>query len=123
MKNKTVDITLRLIVVFLFCGYFWFKDATWDYNTYLKSFNQIEEYAKNGEWDSAKSLADEMKEKWHEKNYIIMINYAEAEFSLFEESLNHIVAGIEGEELAEVLSYTKNARDLWINFNRVVPEP
>lgn len=114
---------LLLIVLLLFGSYFWMKETIWNDEAYYESFEKIEEYAKNGEWELATSVAKDTKEKWHKHNKLIMLNYAEAEFSLFEETLNHILAGCEAEELAEVLSYTKNAQDLWKNFNRIVPEP
>ncbi|WP_421378173.1 hypothetical protein ACOJQI_12310 [Bacillus salacetis] len=123
MKNRTIDLTLLFIVCLLLAGYFWTKNLIWDSDAYFHDFDRVEDYARNGDWGSALSLSKEMKAKWHQDNFIILVNYSEAEFSLFEETLNHIVAGSEAEDLAEVLSYTQNAQDLWRNFNRFVPEP
>lgn len=123
MKNRTIDIILVVLVLGIFISYFAIKNTMWHQFNAIKKIDQIELYAKNGQWNQAKQIAIELHHDWKKKKLLTIINYGEAEFSYFEESLNFIIAGTETKDLSTVLSYAKISKDLWVNFNKVVPEP
>ncbi|GGD08510.1 DUF4363 family protein [Pontibacillus salipaludis] len=123
MKNKTIDILLIFLVLLVFTGYFWIKNAVWKDVHMIENLNRIEEYAQHNQWKDAEMLAQELHKEWEKKKLVILINFGEAEFSLLEESLSFILAGTEAQDQVEVFGRAKMAEDLWRNFSRVIPEP
>ncbi|MFQ3546494.1 hypothetical protein Q7A53_20610 [Halobacillus rhizosphaerae] len=123
MKNKTIDILLIVFILAIFISYFLIKQTVWAQVRIEENIHQIEHFAALHEWDQAEKLAEQTKEDWDHYQFIIIFNYGETDFTLFEEALEHISAGSKAKDLDEVVAYTQISYDLWKNFNRLIPEP
>lgn len=123
MKNTTIDALLIVIIFVIFVGYFTIKGTVEKKMEFNKNMNRIELYAEEGQWNKAQVLAEHFEKEWERYRVVFVTNYAEAEFSLFEESLSYIITGSKAKDLQTVLSHIKIAEGLWENFNRIVPEP
>jgi len=123
LSNKLLGFILIVLIAALFTSYFIIKESIFPKGSLESSLNQIENYSKNEEWDKAAEISKEIKNKWKRYKPLIMLNYAEEDFSTFENLLSDIIGGTEAEDLPTVLTSVKSAKDLWENINRLVPEP
>lgn len=121
MKSKTVSAVLLILIIVIFFSYFT-AVGSFDKNI-TEKLKLAETYAKDEEWDKVLLVTKNLKQSWIEKKTIIMINFAEAEFSLFENHLNYIIGGAEGKQLDTTLTNILAAQDLWKNSKKIVPEP
>lgn len=123
MKEQTVNSILVVIIIVIFCSYFSIRHVVWNHLNFNQEINRIEADAKAKNWVQATHLAKDVQKKWERYKLLTTINYGEAEFTLFDEALTHIVAGSEAKDLPTVLEDTQFSKHLWTNFNRLVPEP
>ncbi len=123
MKNKTIDIVLVLLILVLSLSYFAIKGIVLKNNPFIEKVNAIESLVAEEKWDEAEILGKTMKKTWIKLKPLLMINFAEAEFSYLEQSINTIIGGTKSKDPSTVYSHIKIIRDLWTNFNKLVPEP
>ncbi|WZL74008.1 DUF4363 family protein [Clostridiaceae bacterium 35-E11] len=123
MKNKTVNLVLILWVIGIFLSYFTIRQQIFDNHSFVEKIDTLERYAKENDWEEAKEIAQNLKTDWSKIKPWVAFNYAEEDFSTFEHALYSIIGGVEVEDMALILPNTMIAKDLWINFQRLVPEP
>ena len=122
MKNSTINIGLVALIFVMFAGYFTWLNFTFK-NQISEQLMQAETFAKNENWDEVLVVTKELKNKWLKQKHLLMFNFAEAEFALFENHLSYIIGGAEGKQLDTTLGNLAAAKDLWTNIIKIVPEP
>jgi cell division protein YceG involved in septum cleavage len=123
MRNKTVDLVLISIIILIFLAYFAFRYTQNNNDSLYNQLNIVEYNSRQGDWDEALKSSEGLKKLWKNQKLFVALNYAEEDFSTLETAINNIIGGIKAEDLATVLSNIEAAKDLWRNFNKVVPEP
>lgn len=122
MNNKTVNIGLVGLIILIFFTYFvtfnflFHKDIT-------QNFELLEVYTLEKDWNKVLEVSENIKSNWDDKKTFFMLNYGEAEFSVFENHINYIIGGATSKDFNSVLSNTLAAKDLWTNIKKIVPEP
>ncbi|MBS4539506.1 extracellular solute-binding protein [Clostridium sp. D2Q-11] len=122
MKNNRINIALILVILIIFITYFTFMKLTYDKDIMAK-LELAENYARQENWDQVTKESKELKEIWNSSKALIMFNFAEAEYSLFENHIDYIIGGAEAKQLDTTLVHILAAQDLWENSKQVVPEP
>lgn len=122
MKNYMINIILIGLILIIFTSYFIAIQLTFADNI-TDQLKLAENYARNEDWNQVLSVAKDLDESWHTYKHLLMFNFAEAEFSVFENHLEYIIGGAEGEQIDTTLSNILTAEDLWKNFRKIVPEP
>lgn len=122
MKNNTVNIMLISLIVIIFLGYFIILDLILA-NVIIEQLRLAEYYTRNENWNDVTKIANDIKKSWNIKKYYIMINFAEAEYTVFENHINYIIGGAEGKQLDTTLSNILAAQDIWKYAIKFVPEP
>jgi hypothetical protein len=123
MRNKLIDVILLSFIIISLLGYFILSNQVFEDDSLRDKFQLVEGYIISEDWDKAKELSINIKFSWDKQKPWIMLNFAEAEFSNFEITLNQIIGGVITKDTATALSNTLVAKDMWENFKRVVPEP
>lgn len=122
MTSTKINIILISFIVIIFIAYFITINLTFDKEV-ISKLELVEKYAKNEDWNKTIKTGNEIKEKWQNTKPLIMLNYAEAEYLLFENHINYIIGGAESKELDTTLVNILAAKDLWQNIKKIVPEP
>jgi len=122
MTSKSINIALISFIVIIFIIYFISINMTLD-KEIASQLDLAERYAKSENWDKTIQIGNEIKDNWYNYKHLISFNFAEAEFSLFENHINYIIGGAESEQLDTTLVHILAAKDLWQNIKRVIPEP
>ncbi|KAJ53755.1 hypothetical protein BD780_002902 [Clostridium tetanomorphum] len=122
MKNSTVNIALVTIIIIIFTGYFLILNSSFQKDI-TENLKLAEKYAINEEWDKVLETSIDIKESWNSKKHFLMLNFAEAEFTMFENHLGYIMGGAKAKQLDTTLSNILAAQDIWINIRKIVPEP
>lgn len=122
MKNSTVNRALIALIVMIFIGYFWGLNLTFEKNI-TQNLKLAESYAINEDWSKVLEVSEEVKKSWNNNKHFVMFNFAEAEFTVFENHLNYIIGGAKAKQLDTTLSNILSAQDLWENTKRIVPQP
>ena len=122
MKNNTINIVLVTLIIVIFWGYFTIINLTFEQDI-MEQLKLAEEYTKNKEWNNVLEVAKDIKKSWNKYKHLLMFNFAEAEFAIFENHLSYIIGGAEGKQLDTTLSNILAAQDLWNNTKQFVPEP
>lgn len=122
LKNNTINITLMALIIIIFAGYFSVMNLTYK-NDIAEKFKMAESYTRKEDWSKVLEITIEIEESWNSQKHFLMLNFGEAEFSLFENHLNYAIGGAVGKQLDTTLSNIIAAKDLWQNMNKVVPEP
>lgn len=123
MSNKVVDIMLITLVILIFIVYFSVRNTVFNNTNIYGMLDEIEQYVEQENWDSALKTYKNLKKEWENKKYLVTINYGEADYSNFEITLNDILGGIKTKDAKTVIPNTEAAKNFWVNFHRVVPEP
>ncbi|SKC66199.1 DUF4363 family protein [Maledivibacter halophilus] len=122
MKNNTINIVLVTLIIVIFWGYFTVINLTFEKDI-IEHLKSAERYAKNEDWNNVLEVARDIKKSWNKQKHLLMFNFAEAEFAVFENHLSYIIGGAEGKQLDTTLSNILAAQDLWNNTKQFVPEP
>ncbi|MTI48888.1 hypothetical protein [Sporosalibacterium faouarense] len=122
MGNNIINIILIILIITIFLGYFIIMDMTFKdkIDTNLKL---AETYAKEEKWNKVLEVTYELKDIWKKHKHLLMFNFAEAEFTGFENHLNYIIGGAEAKQLDITLSNILTAQEQWTNAKKLVPEP
>lgn len=123
MKDKTINIILVLLIFVCFTSYFLIKDYIFKRESLMKTVGAIERYVGDDDWNKAEQEVERMRTIWRKQKPIVFMNYAEGDYSKFEESLNSVVGGVKAKDDVTVLANVTMMSDVWKNFNLVVPEP
>ncbi|MCX7709477.1 MAG: DUF4363 family protein [Clostridia bacterium] len=124
MKNKTVTLSLFGLILSLFLAYFITQHTWFPSGEPIKGhLNNIIQYAQQEKWAEAENSANELSTLWDKGKYLLAVNYAEADYSLFMDNLARIQGAIKTRDDTETVSQALSTLKLWDNFIRVVPQP
>ncbi|MGE4283885.1 MAG: DUF4363 family protein [Clostridia bacterium] len=88
-----------------------------------KQINKIIQYAQQDKWAEAEDSANKLEKDWNRAKYLLALNYAEADYSLFLDNLSRIQGAIKTKDDTETVSQALSTLKLWNNFTRVIPQP
>lgn len=124
LRNRTVTYTLLGLIFILFFLYFTVQNIAFPSGQpIVNQLNDIIEYAQQEKWTDAEKTANELMVSWHKAKYLLSLNYAEADYSLFIENLSRIQGAIKTRDDTETVSQALSTLKLWDNFIKVVPQP
>lgn len=92
---------------------------------------QVQEYmrqigtnAQAEDWGQTKATYMQLKKTWENNtSYWTAVNYAEAEYADFEDTLTRMETSINEKDKALVLEQVNALLAYWKNFTRIVPKP
>lgn len=124
MKNQVITTLLFCIILGIFVAYFIIQ------NYFLFSTKQINEqlnniiiYANEKNWHKAEESLNRVEDFWNYQKYIVALNYAEADYSLFMDNLARIQGAIKAKDEAETICQAEANIKLWKNFTKIIPSP
>jgi len=79
-------------------GYFTYKNVIIKEEAFAEKILEIERSVQDKNWDQAQEQVKEFDKSWKRIRFWVMINYAEADFATFEESLNSLQGSVMGKE-------------------------
>ncbi len=124
MRNRTITYSLLGLILLLFATYFIAQNTIFPSGQpIVNELNNIIEYAQQDEWVEAEDSTNKLIRHWDEGKYLLTLNYAEADYSLFLDNLARIQGAISTKNDTETVSHALSTLKLWNNFTRVVPEP
>ena len=124
MRNRTVTLSLFGLLILLFLVYFIVQNTLLPSGEPVKGqLNNIILYAEQGKWEDAENSAARLTELWDRNKFLLALNYAEADYSLFMENLSRIRGAIRTKDDTETVSQALSTLKLWDNFIKVVPQP
>lgn len=95
MSDKTISLILFGIIVILFSIYTITHIVLFDSgNLILEPLNRITDAVKNEEWNKAEKIAAELNIEWDKRKYFVMLNYAEEDYSTFEDTLIRLESAV-----------------------------
>lgn len=124
MRNKTITYSLFGIILLLFIAYFTTQNTIFPSGQHIENdLNKIIQYAQQNKWSEAEDLANKLVKDWDRVKYFLALNYAEADYSLFLDSLSKIQGAIKTENDTETVSQALSTIKLWNNFIKIIPQP
>jgi hypothetical protein len=124
LRNKTITYSLFGLILLLFIAYFTVQNAILPSGkSIVNELNDLIQYARQDKWGDAEDSANKLVKDWDMVKYLLAINYAEADFSLFLDNLSRIKGAIKTKDATETVSLALSTLELWNNFTKVVPQP
>jgi len=123
LRSKTITIALVALIAVLMGVYFTLRSPVFTEDSLTRQADQVKSYVREGDWERARAAARGVQDIWERQKYLVMLNYAEADFADFEKSLSTIIGGVEGRDEAAVYASVKALKSLWENLTKFVPEP
>ena len=124
MRNRTITYSLLGIIILLFFTYFVAQNIVFPHGQpIVNQLNDIIQNAEQDKWTEAEDSFNKLMASWEKGKYLLAINYAEADYSLFIENLARMQGAIEIKDDMETVSQAQSTLKLWNNFIKVVPQP
>jgi len=124
LRNKTITYSLFGLILLLFITYFTAQNAiSLSGKSIVNELNNIIQYSQQDKWGEAEDSAKKLVNDWDKLKYLLAINYAEADYSLFLDNLSRIQGAIKTRDTTETVSLALSTLELWNNFTKVVPQP
>lgn len=124
MRNRTITYSILGIIILLFFTYFVAQNIVFPHGQpIVNQLNDIIQYAEQDKWAEAEDSFNKLMASWEKGKYLLAINYAEADYSLFIENLARMQGAIEIKDDMETVSQAQSMLKLWNNFIKVVPQP
>jgi hypothetical protein len=124
LKNRILNYTLLGLIILLFFLYFTAQNIVFPSGQpIVDQLNNIIAYAEQEKWPEAEKAANELISSWDKSKYLLAINYAEEDYSLFIDNLSRIQGAIRTRDDTETVSQALSALKLWDNFIKVIPQP
>ena len=124
MSNRVITITLFGVILFIFTFYFIVQKTIFPSGQPIKGlFQNIIQDAQLNQWPAAVRKTHLLEKEWEERKYLIMFNYAEADYQVFEDTVYALTVAAETKEKFETISRAKMGQKLWENFLKILPEP
>jgi len=89
----------------------------------MNIINQIEQNARDENWQKADLANDKLKEKWQNAKKILLFNFGAEEYLTLSNTINKLAAGIKAEDQGMILSDILILENIWSNYIKIVPEP
>ena len=124
MRNRTITYGILGLVLAVFVIYFTFQHLLFPSGQpIVNQLNYIIEYAQQGKWEEAEVSVNKLLDMWNKGKYLLALNYAESDYSLFLDNISRIRAGIKTRNATETVSQASSTLKLWENFTRLIPQP
>ncbi len=124
MKNRVITWGLFGIISVLFISFFIAKEMVFPAGQpVIDLLNSIITSAREENWTDAEVTANNLMAEWNKKQYLLSLNYAEEDFSLFVDNLARIQGAIITKDVNETVGQSSAALKLWKNFIKVIPAP
>jgi len=124
LRNRTITYSLLGIIILLFFTYFVAQNIVFPHGQpIVNQLNDIIQNAEQDKWTEAEDSFNKLMASWEKGKYLLAINYAEADYSLFIENLARMQGAIEIKDDMETVSQAQSTLKLWNNFIKVVPQP
>ena len=124
MRNRTVTLSLLGLLTLLYLAYFITQNIVFSSGEPMKThLNNVIQYARQDKWEEAESSANELIKLWNKGKYLIALNYAEEDFSLFTDNIARIQGAVKTRDETEAISQAMSTLKLWDNFIKVIPQP
>ncbi len=122
MQNKYIDLTLVILIIIIFTLYFSVFNQVYS-EKIMNIINQIEQNARDENWQKADLANDKLKEKWQNAKKILLFNFGAEEYLTLSNTINKLAAGIKAEDQGMILSDILILENIWSNYIKIVPEP
>jgi hypothetical protein len=124
MGNRFITITLLAVILSIFTLYFILRDSVLAPGQPIQGrLQNIIENARLNKWAAAARQARLLQEAWERQKYLMLFNYAEADYQTFEDNMYVLTAAVEAKDAFETVSRAKIGQKLWENFSKIIPEP
>lgn len=124
MRNKTITYGILGIILIIFIIYFSVQSIIFPSGQpIVDHLNNIIQYAQQNKWDEAEHSVNSLLESWGKVKYLLALNYAEADYSLFMDNISRIQGGVKTKDTTETVNQSLSTLKLWENFRKVIPEP
>lgn len=124
LRNNTITYSLLGLTFLLFIAYFTAQNAiSPSGKSIVNELNNLIQYAQQDKWEEAEASANKLVKNWDTVKYLLAINYAEADYSLFLDNLSRIRGAIKTKDTTETVSLALSTLELWYNFTKIVPQP
>lgn len=124
MRNRTVMLSLAGLIILIYLAYFIMQGTVFPSGEPIKGeLNNIIQYAQQEKWEEAEDSANRLIDLWDKGKYLLALNYAEADYSLFMDNLSRIQGAIKTRDDTEAVNQALSTLKLWDNFTKIVPQP
>jgi len=123
LRSRTITIVLLGGIAVLLAGYFSVKGIVFQKDSIPDKLADVEALVNEGRWEEAQAAGREIKQTWERHKYLVTLNYAGADYTALEQSINTIIGAARGRDAASVYAHIEILKDLWRNINRLAPEP
>lgn len=124
MPNRYITLALFGLVLLLFTIYFTVQSNTFPAGQPLVGlFAEISADARLEQWSAAVNKVRHLEREWEKRKYLLMFNYAEADYQTFENTIYRLTAAVEAKNKDETISCARIGQELWRNFQKIIPEP
>lgn len=124
LKNNTITFALFGLILLIFVLFFAAQSSVFPKGEPITGcLNQIIACAQQDKWEEAEKSLNELMKAWEKGRYLLSINYAEADFSLFMDNITKMQGAIQTKDRTETVCQALSTIELWQNFNKVIPEP
>ncbi|HYH02883.1 MAG TPA: hypothetical protein VEC37_07260 [Bacillota bacterium] len=124
MGNRLITGMLLALVILVFTIYFAMLGLLYPGGQPVRRiFWNILHYVERQEWVKAERETDRLERAWESGKLWVSLNYAEAEYHLFDNTIAHLQAAVRTREPVDAMAQVKIGQRLWANLLRIVPEP
>lgn len=124
MRNRTITYVLLSLILLLFTVYFITQNIVFKSGRLIEDkLNEIIQYVQQNKWSEAEEAVNKLVYIWDKNKYLLSLNYAEADHSLFIDNFSRMQGAIKTKDDTETISLALSTLALWNNFIKVVPEP
>lgn len=124
MSNRLITLGLFGLIILIFGIYFIIQRINFPAGEPVKGyFRGIIQDAGRNQWNEAIRKTDQLQQFWRRKRFLVMLNYSEADYQLFEDSIRRLAAAVRTGDRRQTVSQAMVAAELWENFLKLVPEP
>ena len=124
MRNKTITYGILGIILIIFIIYFSVQSIIFPSGQpIVDHLNNIIQYAQQNKWEEAERSVNSLLESWERGKFLLALNYAEADYSLFTDNISKIRGGVKTKDVTVTVNQSLSTLKLWENFMKVIPEP
>jgi len=124
LKNQTITAVLFVIILFIFISFFSIQNVILNSTKEInKHLNLIINHVEEKKWEEARVSLDALNSTWDKQKFLLAINYAEADYSIFIDNLARIEGAIKAQDSVEAICQAEASLKLWENFRKIIPSP
>jgi hypothetical protein len=124
MMNRYITLVLMGIILFCFGAYFYIQKTLLPSGQPIKGLLQgIIQDINDNNWVSATQKARRITTEWKKRKHFIMLNYSEADYQTFENTIYQLAGATRNQKKEETISRATVGQKLWTNLFKFIPEP